>query len=75
MSTGCNSKFEGEIVTKLFDAAADSILEFINIPINVIKFIMDAAIALFSHMGDACDTLDCRVARFVHLLIACNSQT
>jgi hypothetical protein len=65
MSTGCNSEFEGEIVwyqpvhaivTKLLDTAADSILEFINIPINVIKLILDAdMLELLSRMGDVCD--------------------
>jgi hypothetical protein len=68
MSTGCNSEFEGEIVwyqpshaivTKLLGAPADSILEeLIPIPINVIKFILDAAMELFSHMDDVCDYLD-----------------
>jgi hypothetical protein len=59
MSTGCNSEFEGEIVWyepacprhRHQTSRADSILELINIPANVIKFILDADMELSSHMG------------------------
>jgi hypothetical protein len=69
MSTGCNSEFEGEIeyqpahaiVTKLLDAAADSILEFINIPINDIKFILD---------DDVCDcSMDTRASPIIEQFV------
>lgn len=67
MGSGCDSNFEGEmlwyqpaheILSELLNEAGKSVIEFVNIPINVIKFILDAAAKLFSHMGDVCDYLD-----------------
>lgn len=67
MGSGCDSEFEGElafyapafaIVDKLLDAAGDAVIEFLNIPIKIIQFVLQAAALLFSHMNDVCGYLD-----------------
>jgi hypothetical protein len=67
MNSGCNSEFEGElewykpaikVLNKLLEAAGNSVIEFINIPIFVIKFLLDVVETLFDHMGSVCGYLD-----------------
>ena len=67
MTSGCDSEFEGElawykpafdIIDNLLQAAGDAVIEFINIPIKIIQFILQAASQLFMHMNDVCGYLD-----------------
>eukprot|EP00804_Cyclotella_cryptica_P027852 CCRYP_020589-RB/>CCRYP_020589-RB protein AED:0.30 eAED:0.30 QI:0/0.66/0.5/1/0.66/0.75/4/244/451 len=67
MGSGCDSEFEGElawytpafdIIDKLLDAAGDAVIEFLNIPIKIVQFILQAAAKLFNHMNDVCSYLD-----------------
>lgn len=67
MGSGCDSEFEGElawytpafdIVDKLLDAAGDVVIEFLNIPIKIVQFVLQAAAKLFDHMNNVCGYLD-----------------
>eukprot|EP00957_Ditylum_brightwellii_P211836 15366656-Ditylum_brightwellii.AAC.1 len=67
MSTGCNSNFEGEmlwyspiftIITELLDDVQASILEFINIPVSLVEFLLKATSLLFETMDNVCGYLD-----------------
>lgn len=47
-----------DIIDKLLDAAGDAVIEFLNIPIKIVQFVLQAASKLFSHMNDVCSYLD-----------------
>ena len=63
MKSGCNREFQGElqvydtaisVIKKLLKAAGKSVIEFINIPIWVIKFLLGVVETLFTHMKNVC---------------------
>jgi hypothetical protein len=67
MKSGCNSEFEGELeiyntaitfLKSLLEAAGNSVIEFINIPIWVISFLLEVVESLFGHMSNVCGYLD-----------------
>jgi len=70
MSTGCDSNFEGEliwypqifkIIVELLKDIGKSILEFINIPVSIVEFILKAGELLFENMDGVCGYLDAYV--------------
>ena len=67
MNGGCDSNFEGEleqhnlltsILIDLLEAASDSVIEFFNFPIIVVRYLVNSAQFLFQHMAGVCAYLD-----------------
>jgi len=67
MNSGCDSNFEGELLfytaihklaIDLFDAAGDAVIEFFNIPIIVVRYLLEVSSSLFEHMAGVCAYLD-----------------
>ena len=66
LTDGCDSNFDAElifyesvwtIIEKLLKQAGSSIIEFLNLPVTVINFLIDAVKFPFKHMGDVCSIL------------------
>lgn len=66
LAGACDNDFGGElllytnivsILEKLLDAAGDSVLEFVNIPIQVVNYILKVIKFSYDHMNSVCDYL------------------
>lgn len=67
MASGCDSEFEGElqfyghisgVLDDTLDALSDSVGQWINTPIEVVKWLLKQLFALYAHMDGVCSYLD-----------------
>lgn len=67
MASGCDSNFEGElqfykqiedVIVKTLKALSEALGQWLNAPIELLKWLLEMLFKMFSHMNDVCGYLD-----------------